>query len=344
MSGKGKPRGKAGRPFTPAEDAYIRENYESSRTQDVAAALGRHRESVRGRARRLGLVNACQVSRREIRAAVRHDYFSQIDSPVKAYILGLLASDGTIASAHNKVGIKAKLADADVVKFVRDELSPRSQIGEYVLPPLPGYAAERPYVMFSVGSAQMKADLARFGIVPRKSLIVTYPELPPHLENNFILGCYDGDGCLQAEGRPADWRWELYSASEIFLVAAREAIRRHTGFELLKGVSRRGLHQLRLNGGRSVQVLDSWVHADVAGLDRKRLAPGAYDRAEQAVADRRKEAGRKRALAVYPAERREQVRQLRSLGLSLDRIVAETGVSRSVVHRWIKQAAPEATA
>jgi hypothetical protein len=339
MSGKGKPRGKAGRPFTPAEDAYIRENYESSRTQDVAAALGRHPESIRQRARRFGLVNACQVSRREIRAAVRHDYFSQIDSPVKAYVLGLLASDGTIASAHNGVGIKAKLADADVVKFVRDELSPKSQIGEYVLPPLPGYTTERPYVMFSVGSAQMKTDLARLGIVPRKSLIVTCPELPPHLENSFILGCYDGDGCLKAEGRPADWRWELYSASEIFLVAVREAIRRHTGFELLKSVSGRRLHQLRLNGGRSVQILDAWVHANVDGLDRKRLVPGAYDRAEQEIAARRKAVGRRRSLALYPQEQREQVHQLRSLGLSLDRIVAETGVSRSVVYRWIKRAA-----
>ena len=266
-----------GRPFTPDEDAYIRTNYETSQMREMVAALGRHHNSVRDRARQLGLSNATQEHRRAVRATVRHDYFSQIDTPVKAYVLGVMASDGTVASGSNGISVKVKPADVDLVKFVRDEVSPRSRIYERTQPPLPGYTAERPYVGFAVSSAQIKADLVNLGITPRKSHTLQYPHLAPHLTAAFILGCYDGDGCLWIDGLPGRWQWHLYSASEDFLVAAREVIRRHTGLELRTGTSKRGLHRLRLNGGKSIKVLDAWLHADVPGLARKSLTARQAD-------------------------------------------------------------------
>ena len=238
------------RPFTPEEDARLRESFESVPMGEVAGRLGRHVESVRQRSRILGLswapglVNRTTGRRAPVlRPGVRSDYFSEIDSPVKAYVLGLLASDGYVGSRQNTVGIKVHPKDAGLVELVRDELSPATPIRRYTQPPLPGYSTRRPYVAFTIGCAQMKADLIRLGITPRKSRTVKYPELTPHLENSFILGCFDGDGCLQTAGLPGKWQWHLYSASGDFLLGVREAISRHTGLELRMNTSKRGLHR-----------------------------------------------------------------------------------------------------
>jgi hypothetical protein len=339
------------RPFTPEEDACLRESFESIPMSEVAGRLGRHVESVRQRSRILGLswapglVNRTTGRRAAVlRSGVRSDYFSEIDSPIKAYVLGLLASDGYVAFEQNTIGLKVHSKDVALVELVRDELSPASLIHSGTMPPLPGYSTWRSYVAFSVGCAQMKTDLISLGITPRKSHTLKYPELPPHLENSFILGCFDGDGCLQTTGHPGKWQWHLYSASEDFLIGAREAASRHTGLELCMNTSKRGLHRLRLNGGKAGTILDAWLHADVPGLARKRLTEGAYARAEQEVAASRLKAGRKRALAVHPSEEVERALNLRAQGLTFKQITAATGISAGVVCRWTKRPVPSASA
>ncbi len=178
------------RPFTPEEDACLRESFESAPMGEVATRLGRHVESVRQRSRILGLswapglVNRTTGRRAPVlRPGVRSDYFHEIDSPIKAYVLGLLASDGYITFRQNTIGIRMHRKDAGLVELVRDELSPASPIRSGTLPPLPGYSTWRPHVAFSIGCAQMKADLIRLGITPRKSHTVKYPKLMPHLES-----------------------------------------------------------------------------------------------------------------------------------------------------------------
>jgi DNA-binding CsgD family transcriptional regulator len=334
------------RPFTPEEDACIRESFEAVPMSEVAGRLARHVESVRQRSRILGLswapglVNRTAGRRAPVlRPGLRPDYFGKIDSPVKAYVLGLLASDGYVSFGTNAVGIKVHPKDAGLVELVRDELSPESPVRRYTQPPLPGYSTWRPYVAFSVSSAQMKADLMNLGVTPRKSHTVKYPDLPLHLENSFILGCFDGDGCLQAAGQPGEWQWHLYSASRDFLVGTGEAITRHTGLELRMNTSKRGLHCLRLNGGKSAIILDAWLHADAPGLARKRLAEGAYARAEQEAAAGRMDGGRKRSLAAHSLEDLEHARSLRAQGLTFKQVAAETGISGSVVHRWVRRSA-----
>lgn len=260
--------------FTIKEDQYLLANFVNSRISDVAKHLGRHVESVRNRARILGLENLETQNRRTIAANINHGYFATIDSPEKAYALGLLVSDGYISSATNSIGIKVHPKDLEIVQFLRDQLSSSSKIGHYTLPPLPGYTAERPYVVFSVSSAQIKHDLNGLGVTPRKSFSVTYPAISREFENSFILGCFDGDGCLQVN--PGNWRWELYSASEGFLTDVHTAINEHLGMNLHRMASKRELHHLRLNGNK-VAILDAWLHADMPGLARKRL-PGNTSR------------------------------------------------------------------
>ena len=324
--------------FTPEEDEFLRERYARSPMSEMTALLGRHHNSIRQHAHRLGLVNGEQVRLRAIASAVRHDYFAQIDSPVKAYVLGLMATDGCVGSGpKGRISFKVAAKDRELAELVRDEISPQSAIGIYAVAPLPGYTKVREVASFAVGSPRLRTDLASLGVVPRKTFILRWPDLQPGMAAPFILGCFDGDGHLAWKGSPWRWRWNLYSASEPFLAAAHEAIRQQVGLDLKKDVSKRGLHELRLNGGQRIEVLDAWLHADVPGLGRKRLPPGAYAHAEQEILARRSEVARRQSLPSYAPEQFERARHLRALGHPWNEIAIAVGVNRSTLHKWIKR-------
>jgi hypothetical protein len=324
-----------GEKFTPEEDRILLERYVTSPMSEMVALLKRHHNSIRARARTLGLVNEEQVKRAKIAAGIRHDYFSQIDGPLKAYLLGLLAADGCVSSTDNSIKLKVSAKDVVLVELLRDAISPHSVVRVDTLEPLPGYTKKRKAAAMSVSSAQMKADLGQLGIVPRKTFTIQWPRLAPQFTAPFILGCFDGDGMLRWSGQPWQWRWCLYSASESFLTDAHEAIHRHLGLDLKQAVSVRGLHELRLNGGKTIQVLDAWLHADVPGLNRKRLPSGAYDHAQQVILAERAERARKRTLAYRAPEKVKDVQRLRAQGATLDQIAAETGVNKNAVWNWI---------
>ena len=42
----------------------------------------------------------------------------------------------------------------------------------------------------------MAQSLINLGCVPRKSLIITLPDIPKNLMHHFIRGYFDGDGCI----------------------------------------------------------------------------------------------------------------------------------------------------
>jgi LAGLIDADG-like domain len=255
-----------GRSWTPEEDAFLRENCAVMSAAQLAAHVAHPWTSVRTRIRALNLLNEKQEAKLTRRAAIRHDYFAEIDSHLKAYILGWIASDGCISSsnghqARNEISLKLHQKDQAAVELVRDELAPLHA----VIPR--GIMME-----FRVSSARMKKDLDRLGLTPRKSLTLRYPDIPGYLDNSFILGCFDGDGCLSLRGK--GYRWSLVSASYQFLLDVQARILAGTGIRLggplSQGTATKAL-ALYCQATRDVQVVDAWLHADIPGLTRKRI-------------------------------------------------------------------------
>jgi hypothetical protein len=254
-------------PWTEPEDDYLRANRAAMSTHALATHLGRPWPSVRLRVRALGLANDANEAKLVRRAAIRNDYFSEIDTPLKAYVLGWIASDGCIS--RNEISLKLHEKDIEAVELVRDELAPLHKITHRQ----DGNSGRSPMAEFRVSSAQMREDLEHLGITPRKSLTLRYPEILPHLNNSFILGCFDGDGCLYRS--PAGYyRWTLVSASVPFLREVQERVLCATGIRLSdprKNVTSEA-HVIGCTGSKVVPV-DTWLHADMPGLARKRL-PG----------------------------------------------------------------------
>lgn len=245
------------RPWTREEDEFLLAHYENLPTMEVSRALNRWHGNVTARAKKFGLISIKQAAR----AAIKHDYFQEVCTPLQAYILGLLASDGWVT--RNEIAIKLSAKDEQLVRLVRNQLAPLHR----VVPVKPNMFS------FRVSSQQMRNDLARFNIVPCKSLILEYPSLlSSELDNSFILGCFDGDGCLSKRGN--GHRWSLVSGSEQFLRDVQSRTVAATGVMLGGPIPQRADSKARVlycQAARDVLAVDTWLHADVPGLARKRL-------------------------------------------------------------------------
>ncbi len=204
-------------------------------------------------------------------AMVRHDYFRQIDRPIQAYILGLLASDGCVYSDRPRVKFSVHEKDRVLTETVRDELAPGSPI-------LMERCRDYKLAKVHFTSPEMCKDLAKLGIVPKKSHILTWPTLLPEaFVNSFLLGILDGDGCLMTDKRKLSPHYiiSITSASPAFLEQTAHKINAVLDVPLAHIDKNNTAFAIRY-GGKSAALISEWLHRDLAGLDRKRIPPEVF--------------------------------------------------------------------
>ena len=138
------------------------------------------------------------------------NFFESIDSEEKAYFLGLIIADGNIYDPNDAthktnhkgskwVSITLQDCDAYILKWFRDIIGLNSKIA----------SDGRGSSYVAVRSTKLAQDLAKYGIVERKSFITYFPfNIPKHLYRHTIRGIIDGDGTIKAETKytPSDNR------------------------------------------------------------------------------------------------------------------------------------------
>lgn len=200
---------------------------------------------------------------------LRHDYFAKIDTPTKAYLLGLLAADGCV-SGHpgwNRVYLEVSVRDRALVELVQTEIASSVQIRERT-------RDGRTNSIIAFSSMHLKADLVRHGVVPLKTYLLTWPnDLPSRLEWAFVLGYFDGDGWFSLDPRGSRLypHWRLLGTFD-FLVSVSLSVQRHLGIACRSPLEKTGCFLLA-KSGPAARLIDAWMHQNpVLGLDRKRLS------------------------------------------------------------------------
>lgn len=126
--------------------------------------------------------------------------FAVVDTPEKAYLLGLLVTDGyVIASKAGSPLVGLQMTDREAVEGFRDLLD----LPHPVLRIEPKGERHKPMYRTVCRSRRMAADLARFGVVPRKSRGTFLPILGEELMPHLARGLFDGDGTVsrRADGQ-----------------------------------------------------------------------------------------------------------------------------------------------
>jgi len=140
------------------------------------------------------------------------DYFD-IPSHNMAWILGFLASDGTISSKDNTIKIGLSRKDRDVLEKIKQEINLDEPIKDYTT--RTGFDCSS----LSWVCEEHKKSLAKWHVVPCKTFKLVPPHnLPKEYWLDYIRGYFDGDGsiCListTGKKKSTVLRWQVCSAT-----------------------------------------------------------------------------------------------------------------------------------
>ena len=156
--------------------------------QEIADIYGCSRRAVAKWRAAYGLDKHTVVYRRRPWAySLNEDFFAKIDTEEKAYILGLLATDGCVAdgkSHSNRVFLSLQARDEHILRDVLRAMQCDAPVHDRPKGNFPGSGPMK-YIAFS--SRKIVADLAKWGIVPRKSLTLRFTTLNPKVER--VITC-----------------------------------------------------------------------------------------------------------------------------------------------------------
>ena len=130
------------------------------------------------------------------------DFFKQWTDEM-AYVLGFLYADGCIIDAVSSRTqyIEFTNKEKKILEKIKDAMSAEHPIRRE--PSRITFHRNRNRFYRSselfklrIGSRRMFNDLLDFGIIPNKSKIVTFPNIPSRYLSHFVRGYFDGDGCV----------------------------------------------------------------------------------------------------------------------------------------------------
>lgn len=128
-------------------------------------------------------------------------YFDIIDTEEKAYILGILATDGCIGvstNKHKRIKITLKNTDAELLEKIKKQFKTDAPIKiSDIHTKLPqGSFCNSKEATLNICSDTLCNKLKEYGIVPSKTydLDFNFEKIPKKLIRHFIRGCVDGDG------------------------------------------------------------------------------------------------------------------------------------------------------
>lgn len=180
--------------------------------------------------------------RRKQKLNVIEDYFENIDTPRKAYWLGLLMADGWVLKDFHDWGILLKPEDEYILKELAKDINYLGNFrycktGKYGLINHPNEL----YPQMMVPCMKMCLDLTVWGVTPQKTGKEVLPkELSKDLIPHFIRGFIDGDGWIS---KPKDKKIYKYgigccSASYNILLSIKNYLE-----ENIEGLNNNSIHK-----------------------------------------------------------------------------------------------------
>lgn len=127
---------------------------------------------------------------------INENYFDHIDTQNKAYILGLLYSDGCNYLPQHRVKLELQERDKSILDKINIEIGSNKPLSFNNLN-AKNSNWQNTY-RIDITNKHISEKLNSLGMVQNKSLILNFPIwLDESLYSHFLRGYFDGDGCLQ---------------------------------------------------------------------------------------------------------------------------------------------------
>lgn len=256
--------------FTEAESKDICEKYIEGYT---SVELGKMYNCADSTITKLLRQNNIPV-RRSVRRSIvkKHDYFKCIDTPNKAYFLGLLISDGSVVkqtrdNRTDVISLSLKLEDKYIVeKFALELGADKSSVKEYI-------SKGRSECYFRFASQSMSDDLANYGIISNKTDYTYLPKIEDELIPHLIRGIFDGDGTayVYKNGNYEYIRFGFYGSYEL-CKQINEILNNKIQINKNKITKKVGCYMISWQGNDAARKFCEYIYTndDVVCLTRKR--------------------------------------------------------------------------
>lgn len=155
---------------------------------------------------------------------LKEDFFENIDSEEKAYLLGLLKTDGFIKKGkdnrQSRWGISLKESDKILLEQIKTIINSDSILSKDRRKGKECYSLE-------ITNEKMCNDLAKYEILPNKTYLLTdihIEQIPEILQKHYLRGLLDGDGSIFIEKRYNQIGISFTGYSENFVYSFQQAI------------------------------------------------------------------------------------------------------------------------
>lgn len=143
--------------------------------------------------------------------------FESIDTPHKAYVLGLIVSDGYVVEGPKRYVVNLGSTDREIPEAFRELVGLNRPL--YVIVPDAKKRLQTEY-RISICSQKLVGDIVALGVRQRKSLKETSPlACDDPLAHHFVRGVFDGDGCVMMYRGQA--RFSIVGSEEMCRFVAR---------------------------------------------------------------------------------------------------------------------------
>jgi LAGLIDADG-like domain len=125
-------------------------------------------------------------TKRRNRYTLNEGYFDRIDTPIKSYLLGLMAADGCVTDKNYVV---LESVDRELVDLFAKEIEFSGEIREIDRSP------HKPHFRINFSSQRLATALHQWQIITNRMASDSYLFPLDEQLNPFVLGYFDGDGC-----------------------------------------------------------------------------------------------------------------------------------------------------
>lgn len=248
------------------EMQIVKEYLDGASTKDLCKKYGfKTPKSITDKVRKYGEQVRSNQEEKDRAKSYREFTVEKLDNEFKAYYIGLMLSDGYVISGRNTVGID--MTDEDVIEFLSTTIGktyktlPNYKDGDHYLP--------RHRIILT--DKRIYNEVARYGIVPNKSLILEGFDLTTEEYRFFpyiIRGLIDGDGWVRKDGS----EFFISTGSQKFAEWIKFSLETRlymTGVNLVPPWDDRAVWQVRTAGKRNLDILKLLVYDKPFGMSRK---------------------------------------------------------------------------
>ena len=135
------------------------------------------------------------IGGRKRQCTLNENYFQELDSKDKAYFLGFIYADGFITKRSQGQSILGlTLAEIEPIDKFKKYIQTDKKVGYYKKSN--GYSDKSYEYKLALISDKLVSDIEKLGVVERKTLTLTFPDIREDLIPHFIRGYFDGDGSV----------------------------------------------------------------------------------------------------------------------------------------------------